>query len=82
MSPTVLRLTRILAFIALFAFLERALDSSRFRASVLNAFVDSLSMSLGIGSKYVDLLLVILAAAGLLGTLTTLVRALTGALRR
>ncbi|MBZ5575407.1 MAG: hypothetical protein LAP40_02470 [Acidobacteriia bacterium] len=82
MSPVLLRLTKILAFVALFAFLDRALDATHFRASLLNAFVDSLSMSLGIASKYIDWTLVTLAAAGMLATLTTLFRALTSGLRR
>ena len=82
MTPNLSRLTKIVAFLALVAFVNRALDRSQFRASLLNQFVDSVSTSLGIGSRYVDLGIVTLLAAAVLWTLTTVCQSLTGMLKR
>jgi len=82
MSPMVTRLIRFLAFLALSAFLDRALDASRFRSTLLNALVDDISTAVGIGSRYIDWLLVSLAAFAMLWTLTTVYRALLGMVKR
>lgn len=82
MTPALSRLTKVLVYVALFGFLDRMLDVLHFRAALLNAFVDSLSLAVGVGSRYIDWALVAMAAAGTLWTLTTVCSALAGMVKR
>lgn len=78
---TMSRLIKVLAFLALFAFFDRLLETSAFRAATINSFVDSVSLAIGIESKYIDFALISLMALGILWSILFVSRCLNGMMK-